>query len=441
MQVDRRSLKIVFLSQRFPLPPDTGGKVRTGRLLRELRRRHHVTLVGNYDARRDAAWRRELDGLCSRYVPVPWREPTRWSAGAWLRRAKAALAGLPLAAAHDHSPHLRRAVEEVCRQEAPDVLVCDFVLAALNCASMRRVPKLLFEHNVESEIARRHYETAGSPLGRLFWRHEWRRTERLERAGCTMFDVVVGVTQRDCRTLEQDFGARCTRAIAPAVDDGLFQPIRARDPRRLLFVGSLDWLPNADGLRFFFEQVFPLVESRVGEIRIRVIGRRPPRWLRAFARACPRVELTDWVDDVRNHAEGSGIFVMPLRVGGGSRVKALEAVAMGIPIVSTTVGAEGLPLEADRHYLRADTADQFADAIVRLVSEPRLAEELAGAARAHASGRFTWEQAARDFEDACYEAIRAFHARADQFAAANANSPAVAATPELAPVLTGDRER
>jgi glycosyltransferase involved in cell wall biosynthesis len=179
------------------------------------------------------------------------------------------------------------------------------------------------------------------------------------------------------------------------------------DDLRVVFCGSMDWLANVDGVDYFLTDVWPLIRERVPGATMTVVGRTPPKWLVAKAKATNAGwHFTGYVDDIRPHTSGAAAFVIPLRVGGGTRIKAFEATALGCPVVSTTIGVEGLPLNPGEHYLRADSAREMADAVVSLLTQRELRQRIAREARAYTEANFSFRVAAKTFENICLRAAR-----------------------------------
>jgi glycosyltransferase involved in cell wall biosynthesis len=196
------------------------------------------------------------------------------------------------------------------------------------------------------------------------------------------------------------------------VDTEYFTYVEPNDDKQVVFCGSMDWIANVDGLKYFFDEVWPLIREQVPDVSMKVVGRQPPSSLvrRVIARA-PEWQFTGYVDDVRDHVPGCGAFVIPLRVGGGTRIKAFEAMAMGCPVVSTSVGIEGLPVEPGKHFLSADTPSDFADAVIRLLRDAELRQEMTQCARKLVETQFSFRVAAKVFEQICLDLI---DRRADQ---------------------------
>lgn len=185
-----------------------------------------------------------------------------------------------------------------------------------------------------------------------------------------------------------------------------FQPATvAETPNSLVFTGSMDWLPNEDGILYFADAIFPLIKQQCPEISLEVVGRKPSRKLQSLAEADRRIRLTGWVDDIRPFLARGSICVVPLRIGGGTRLKIFEAMAMGKAVVSTTVGAEGLPVESGANVILADAPKDFAESVISLLRDPNQRKRLGAAARTLVEEKYSWRSVAESFARTLQEVI------------------------------------
>jgi glycosyltransferase involved in cell wall biosynthesis len=279
-------------------------------------------------------------------------------------------------------------------------------MPAQNVPDHLRCSTVLFQHNVEASIWRRHVEVQSSRLARAYFTSQFRRMERFEREQCRRFDVVVAVSEEDAAALRAQYDLPRVRAVPTGVDTTAFAPADAAlaEPGRIVFVGAMDWMPNEDGIQWFAGEVLPRIRERVPGAHLTIVGRNPGPAVRRLADSEGAVTVTGTVPDVRPYLEAASLVVVPLRVGGGTRLKIYEAMSMDRPVVSTTIGAEGLPLEEGEHILRADDAAAFAAACVRLLQAPAGAWRMARAGGEYVRSSFGWDRVAGEFARLCTEA-------------------------------------
>jgi glycosyltransferase involved in cell wall biosynthesis len=255
---------------------------------------------------------------------------------------------------------------------------------------------VLFTHNVEAEIWRRHAETHQGRMTFGLYDTQHRRMLVYEDSALQRFDGILTVSDADRKTLTRlypDAGAKPMWVIPTGVDTEYFAPDgTAASDARLVFAGSMDWLPNEDAMRFFCHDVLPLIRAEEPRARLSIVGRAPTAAVRALADE--HIEVTGTVADVRPFMRKAAVHVVPLRIGGGTRLKIFEAMAMGQAVVSTTIGAEGLPVTDGEHVLIADGPRAFADAVVSLLRDARRRQTLSAAARQLVLERYDWSAAA-----------------------------------------------
>ncbi|HWP59899.1 MAG TPA: glycosyltransferase [Candidatus Acidoferrales bacterium] len=399
---------IVWLSSRLPYPLDSGGQIRTYHILRQLKRRHDVILVTFADRGALTAAGSRLGEIAGEIVAVP--PPAKKSGWALYRDALRHLANpLPYVIAKYAVGDLRASLESTLARRPADLLVCDYLTPAPCVPENVGIPSLIFEHNVEAVIWDRLAEQEKNPLKRLYLRSEARKLMAFEEKTLRRFSACIAVSEQDRDFFRRRFRLREVHAVPTAVDTEFFS-FSARNGRpaapELVFVGSMDWVPNQDAVRYFVKEIFPAVRRRVPDSVLTVVGRNPPASIARLEREVPAVQVTGTVADVRPYLQRARAVVVPLRVGGGTRIKIFEAMASGAPVVSTSVGAEGLPLENGREILLADTPEAFASACVRVLTDHSLAQGLARRARALVEAKFSWEEAGRAFEQICLDTVR-----------------------------------
>jgi len=261
----------------------------------------------------------------------------------------------------------------------------------------------VFTHNVEAEIWRRHAEQATNPVARRLLTQQWKRMLRFEASALARFDLVLAVSDADARTFGDLYPGRLAapaHVVQTGVETDYFTPVAAVPERtHMVFTGSMDWLPNEDGMTWFCREILPKVREAEPAATLSIIGRAPTPAVRRLGDLAG-VEVTGRVDDVRPHIARGAVYIVPLRIGGGTRLKIFEAMAMAKAVVSTTIGAEGLPVVDGRHLDLADDPARFAQAVVRLMRDESARRALEAAARALVVEKYDWSAVALDFEAA-----------------------------------------
>ena len=271
------------------------------------------------------------------------------------------------------------------------MVVCDFLLTASVMHWESRIPTVIFAHNVDGIIWRRRFLVDKRLLWRLVAWREWRVMARAERYYTNLANHVLTVSEDDRRAFAEYVPSEKLTAVPTGVDLEYFSPSHTvRRSDTLVFTGTMDWMPNEDAILYFCSAILPLIRAHVPEVRLRVVGRKPPKKILALKETIPNLEVTGTVDDIRPYVRDATVYVVPLRIGGGTRIKIFEAMAMGMAVVSTTIGAEGLPVEHNRNILIADTPASFADVAVMLLTQPMTRQRIGNAARLLVEERYDW---------------------------------------------------
>jgi polysaccharide biosynthesis protein PslH len=396
-------MRILWLSAGLLLPLDKGGKLRTWHLLRQLAQRHEITYLSFADPDTSPALREGMREVCAHLHVVPRRDPGKGTLAFYTDVAFNLVDRLPYAVGKYRSREYSAWLRDLLARERFDLIVCDFLVPAVNMPGALPCPAVLFTHNVEAEIWRRHYEQQTNPFERYLFRQQWQRMLRFEGDTLARFDLVLTVSDTDKDTLHRLYGPQLQApafTVATGVDTTYFTP-RSTDtsPTHLVFTGSMDWLPNVDAMTYFCRDILPLIRADEPGTTVSIIGRAP---LPAVSRLAelPGVEVTGSVEDVRGYIERATAYIVPLRIGGGTRLKIFEAMAMGKAVVSTTVGAEGLPVVHGEHLCIADTPREFAAAVVSLIRDPAHRLQFERAARELVVRAYDWSAVAGQLEDA-----------------------------------------
>lgn len=401
-------MRILWLKTELLHPVDKGGKIRTYYMLRELKKTHHVTYLTLDDgtAAPDALARAEE--YCHQVVTVPHVVSEKLSATFYWELAKNLLSPMPYALEKYRSPVFERALSDYLTNGLVDLVVCDFLSPAINVPVSLSCPALLFQHNVEALIWQRHAEVQTHPLKRRYFEMQWRRMAAFEAAACRRFDAIVAVSPEDREAMERLYQVRHVADIPTGVDLEYFRPKHDLpvEPFNLVFTGSMDWLPNDDAMRYFAEDILPLIRRTIPDVSLTIVGRKPLPRLVELSRRDPRIVVTGRVEDVRPYMERAAAYVIPLRIGGGTRLKVFEAMAMEKPLISTSIGVEGLPVADGEDVLIADSPHAFAESVVRLLKEEAFARQLGQRAAAKVRRECGWDRVASSFADVCERTVR-----------------------------------
>ena len=390
-------MKILWVKAGGLVPPDTGGKIRSYNILRELARRHSVTFFSFHGAH-DNDQHPGLKDVFDRVVCVPLALPAPKSSRELSDYAVRLFSSQPYGITKFCRREVRQQLRTLLKQEAYDVILCDFLTPAGVIPWDSPIPKVVFTHNVEAMIWKRHYEIAKNPVwkGISWW--EWRKMEAAERRYLRLADRVLTVSETDRDAFTPFLPGQTITVVPTGVDVDYFKPMPVEElSNSLVFTGSMDWLPNEDAIFYFVEAILPLLRPQCPDVFLEVVGRNPSRKLQALAQNEKALRLTGWVEDIRPFLARDSVCIVPLRIGGGTRLKIFEAMAMGKAVVSTTVGAEGLPVQNGENILLADTPNDFAEAVLSLLRDVKQRRRLGTAARTLVEENYSWPKIAERF--------------------------------------------
>jgi glycosyltransferase involved in cell wall biosynthesis len=404
-------MRILVHGSQLLYPTNTGGRIRTSKLFERLSRKHDITWVCLRRPEETEQQVQAMRACCNRIETFPFHEVPKFSPGFYRDLARNLVSQHPFVVEKYFQPALRARLAELIETEPFDLLLCDFLQPSLNVLGLPFAPRVLFQHNVESVIFERHYKERDlrkDPLrngpAKAYLYLQWKKLAAFEGRAARWFDHNIMVSDQDCATMRRLYGVTNTSSIPTGVDADYFQPPPAGSEapgHELVFTGSMDWLPNIDGIGWFADQVLPLIEREL-PVKVWVVGRKPLPEVTALAARHPGViEVTGTVDDVRPYMARSRVYLVPLRIGGGTRMKIYEAMAMAKPVVSTRIGAEGLPVSDGRDILLADDPADFARRTVELLRDEGRRRSLGAAGRRLVTENYSWDSVAQRFTDIC----------------------------------------
>lgn len=406
--MNSQQLRIVWVKTGPLHPLDTGGKIRTYNMLKELKKKHHITYIALALLETKDENKQKAAEYCHEAIWIPWEETNKVSYHFYVELLQNALfSDLPYAVQKYQSLEMENYIKRLDSSGDYDIIICDFLIPSVNIKKSLATPSLLFQHNVESLIWKRRYDNAkGIKRGYLY--NQWKRMEHYEKKGCLLFGGVATVSMNDSNILKKEFGLTNIIGDVPTgVDTSYFRPIEAEKRRgSIVFSGSMDWDPNEDAVLYFVKEIYPLIKKKAPYASFTIVGRNPSQRLISLNKIDSSINITGTVEDVRPYLAESEVYVVPLRIGGGTRIKIFEAMAMALPVVSTPIGAEGLSINNGENILLSDQPEEFADNVIKLLQDQKNREEIGKRALMLIQKRFSWEAVTEVFENLCQHVIK-----------------------------------
>src|SRR5262245_22551256 len=362
-------MKTLWVNTNFMHPTTKGGQIRTLEMLRHLHGRHenHYVAIANPSYPEGPARAQEYS---DKSYPFEYRIPDKTSAAFHFELARGLVSSVPVAVERFHPPGMREFLERLILKERFECAVVDHLAPTAYYPDLPHA--IFFQHNVETMIWRRHVEHASDPLKRAYFNLQADRMYRYERRVSREAGHIVAVSKTDADEMRRLFDVTRITEIPTGVNIEYFLPPEPRPAgvgADLVFVGSMDWLPNVDGVMYFGKEVLPLIRKRRPETTLAVVGRTPPAKITQLGAEDQRIQITGTVPDIRPYLWGSAVSIVPLRIGGGTRLKIYEAMAARIPVVSTTIGAEGLTAHPPEDIRIADTPPAFPEECPNLLKD------------------------------------------------------------------------
>ena len=392
-------MKLLFLTGTLPYPPTDGWKIRVFALLRGLAQHHDVSVVSFMRPIDDAlaAQRLREHGIALHVIP---RDPRY--APAKLLQGLISQTAFPILNYSDE--RMAQLVRHVLRSDTFDLVQIESIHMAQYCVGLPQ-PTILDLHNIESLLMRRYARQETNPLKRAYAEITWRKLATYERDTCRLFSHCLTCSDDERVLLQTRCGVDRVSVIPNGVDIdayaahdvGLSNGAAAPPSDRIVFVGRMDYHANVEGVRWFCRHVWPRIRADRPGALFQIVGGYPVPEISRLAHA-DEIEVTGFVTDVRPYVKHASVVVVPLRVGGGTRLKILEALAMSKPLVSTTVGAEGIEAVPDRDLVIADRPEEFADEVVSLLSQTERRQALGAAGYRLVHNQYNWERIVKDLE-------------------------------------------
>lgn len=389
-------MRVLWVKAGKLLPLDTGGKIRSYNILRRLANDHSVTLLSYYGGRSDPEYENALPQHFTGAQVICTATPESEGIQGLLHYLYRLPGPAPYSVAKFTHREVRAAVGRELVGGDFDVAVCDFLAASLNFPRQTPIPCVLFQHNVESSLWRRMATIESNLVRKLFYLVESAKMSRYERRTLERFDHIIAVSEHDRQQMLEMEPERGITVVPTGVDTKHFQvaPPSSAAPPRIVFIGSMDWKPNVDAVEYFCSKIWPCIEAEFPDAVFQIVGRGPLARVRRLA--SKSIEVTGTVPSVTSYLRDATVVVVPLRIGGGTRLKIFEAMATGKAVVSTSIGAEGLRVQNGRDLLLADGAVSFAEAILLLLRDDGVRRRLEQAG-VQLAAQYDWSVVVQQF--------------------------------------------
>jgi len=389
-------MHVLIVDEEVPYPLNTGKRLRSYNLLKRLQEQHQITYVCYGSGE-------EVLPDCPNVSLLILKSPILKQSGIrfYLALLKNLLSPLPYVVERHKSMLMQLTVEKILKQGGIDLVHCEWTPYSENIKMLLGdFPTVLSAHNVEAQIWQRYYETESNQLKKLYIKLKWQKMLNYEKMMSSLYSQVAVVSEPDQAVFVNHYECKKVTVVANGVDEKYFYPTPSKmKANSMVFTGSMDWRPNQDGVRYFIEEIFPIIKKRIHDATFTVVGRKPPQWLVALAERTEGVVVTGTVDDVRPYISESMLYVVPLRVGGGSRLKILEAMAMEKVVLSTSVGAEGLDVSDGKDIILKDRAQDFADAACEILKNPGQFNQYEKVGRELILVSYTWDAISKVMND------------------------------------------
>lgn len=396
-------MKALFLVEEPPLPADTGAKLRAYNLVKEASVKHEIVLACPCAKLQDCEKLSSAFGGRIRIEPFPISNSVGKSGLALVKRvAKNLFTPDPVIIDTKRNVKIGTWITELVKKGPFDVFHCDSIYVCSPQLGRLGLPSVFDAHNVEAMIWERYASSASNPLMKLFWTWQLGKIKKTESKLAQWFDVAAAVSAEDMQQLMSRYEWKSCITAPNAVDLDYYSVEALPDNNSIIFIGSLDWRPNQDAVSYMISDILPIIRMKKPDLTLKIVGRRPPEWMSQLCKA-NNVELCQDVPDVRPYLIGADLSVVPLRIGGGSRLKILESFAAGRAVVSTTVGAEGIDSSIAARI--ADDPESFAQTVCTLLDDKSELTRMGEAGRKLVEERYSWEQSALHLERAWQEAI------------------------------------
>lgn len=378
-------MKILFLMPYSPVPPNFGGAMRIYYLLKSLTSEHEVTILTFGTSEQEKLLKNEFEDLAEEIhvLPQPWSKSKKRLAQCYSLFSKKSYWFY-----YGYSKEMQKKIDELLLKKNYDVVHSEFP----NMAQYQfkdDLIKVIDSHNVEYDNFRRMWEKCRQPIRKWFYKKEYKKVFREEVDVLNQQDLFMATSKEDVKILKKHVGRVSSFVVPNGVDTSFFTPSSIEpEPWSLVFTGMMGYTPNNDGMLWFLDEIFPLILEKIPQAKVYIVGNKPPEELKG--RQSEQVIVTGFVDDVRPYVWKSSVFVVPLRMGSGTRLKVVEALAMKKPVVSTSIGCEGIEVEHGKTVLIQDKPEKFASEVINLLKDKELSNRLTCAGHDLVTSTYDW---------------------------------------------------
>ena len=362
-------MKILFISTNYPYPTDTGHNLRTFNILKALAERHDVFYLAYSKKKSDIMSRDPIKEMClsvNVFMIPDELSKTKMIYSLFMN----IFSQMPYVAHKYYSREMREKIKQIVKNNRIDLVHIDLLHLSRYAELLGAIPKALTEHNVESHRVWRLAKNSKNPVFKLYMYMQYKKLYAFEKKMCSMFDVCITVSEDDSKRLKEISPGANLIEIPNGVDTKYFQPgLGEIEPHSMIWVGGMHDLYNREAVEFFCHKIFPQIHDKIEDVKFVAIGASPPRSLIDLAAQNENVKILGYVDDIRPYLDAASVFVAPIKSGGGTKFKVLNALAMGKAVVTTTVGAEGINVRDGENVMIADDATVFAQKTIALLSD------------------------------------------------------------------------
>jgi len=390
-------MNILFITKELPYPPNNGCRNRTFNIIKALSKNNRISLLCHGEPEKDAERVSGMRGLCESVDLVPENRGDH----KWLIYIEAFLSLFsirPFGIRIRYSQSMKNKAHEIVDQDHIDLIFCDSIYQASNMPE-RRCFRILSEHNIESTIIHRYIKVEKNIFKKVYAFLEWLKMRHYENRMWRLFDRCIVVSEGDKREMSSRVKNVSIEVTPNGVDIDYFSPAKVNvKPFSLVYVGQMNWYPNSDAMIYFLENVYPLIKKDIPQVSLCIVGNNPPEMIRDIAKENKSITITGLVDDTRPYIAESELFIVPLRIGGGTRLKILEAMAMGKTIVSTSIGCEGITISDGENIFIADSPAHFAKTVIELFKKPNLRDKVKASARRLVEENYSWRKVTENMQ-------------------------------------------